>query len=41
MQASGIATPAVPRIQLQELRLKNAGTKLKDQALAQNLIIFK
>ncbi len=40
VHASGIVTLVVPRIQLQELCLKNAGTRLKDQALAQNLIIF-
>ncbi len=39
-QASGITAQAVPRIQAQELCLKNTGAKLRDQALAQNLIIF-
>ncbi len=39
-QASGITTQAVPRIQAQELCLKNAGARLRDQALAQNLINF-
>ncbi len=39
-QASWITAQAVPQIQLQEMRLKNAGTRLKDQALALNLIIF-
>ncbi len=41
VQASGIITPAVPWIQPQVQRLENAGTRLKDQALAQNLIIFR
>ncbi len=40
VQASGIAAQAVPWIQPQEMHLKNAGTRLKDQVLAQNLIIF-
>ncbi len=40
VQASGITALAVLQIQLQELCLKNAGTMLKDQALAQNLIFF-
>ncbi len=39
-QASRIAAPAVPWIQLSELHLKNDGTMLKDQAMAQNLIYF-
>ncbi len=39
--ASGITAPVVPWIQLQELCLKNAGTTLMDQALAQNLIFFR
>ncbi len=39
-QASRIAALPVPQIQLQELHLKNAGTALRDQAMAQNLIIF-
>ncbi len=40
MQAPRIATLPVPQIQSLELRLKNAGTMLKDQAMAQNLIYF-
>ncbi len=39
-QASRIAALPVPQIQPQELHLKNAGTALSDQAMAQNLIIF-
>ncbi len=35
-----IATPPVPRIQPQELHLKNARTALRDQAMVQNLIVF-
>ncbi len=40
VQASRITTLAVPQIQPLELHLKNAGTMLKDQAMAQNLIFF-
>ncbi len=39
-QATGIAEPPVPQILPLELRLKNAGVVLKDQAMAQNLIFF-
>ncbi len=39
-QASGIAGLTLLLIQPQDLHLKNAGTRLKDQALAQNLIIL-
>ncbi len=38
--ASGIAALLVPQIQPSELHLKNAGTMLKDQTMAQNLIFF-
>ncbi len=34
------ADEEVPTIQLQELCLRNAGPRIRDQALAQNLIIF-
>ncbi len=37
VQASRIAAP---QIQPSELRLRNAGTTLKDQVMAQNLIYF-
>ncbi len=40
VQASRIAAPPVPQIQPQELCLKNARTALRDQVMAQNLIIF-
>ncbi len=41
VQASEMDThEEVPRIQLEELHLKNAGWRIRDQALAQNLIVF-
>ncbi len=39
-QVTGIAQLLMPRIQLEELHLRNAGVALKDQAMAQNLILF-
>ncbi len=39
-QVSGIIELPVPWIQLSELCLRNAGTMLKDQVMAQNLIFF-
>ncbi len=39
-QATGIAELPVPQILPSELRLKNAGVALKDQAMAQNLLFF-
>ncbi len=38
--ATGIVEPPMPRIQPEELHLRNAGVALKDQAMAQNLIFF-
>ncbi len=40
VQATGITEPPVPQILPSELRLKNARVKLKDQAVAQNLLFF-
>ncbi len=40
-QATGIAEPPIPWILPSELCLRNAGTTLKDQAMAQNLIYFR
>ncbi len=39
-QATRIVEPPMPRIQPEELRLRNASVALKDQARAQNLVFF-
>ncbi len=39
-QPTGIAEPLVPRIQGDELHVRNAGVSLSDQVKDQNLIYF-
>ncbi len=40
VQVTGIVEPPMPWIRPDELRLRNAGVSLKEQAMAQNLIYF-